>query len=225
MNGTVIFDWDGTLHNTKKLYAHAFRKAYSWLVEEGYAKPREYTEDEVSIYLGMNAPDMWNAFMPELPDDIWKHASSIIGGEMASSVANGKAVLFNGVPELLDRLKNEGYKLVFLSNCKHAYMEAHRQAFKLDQWFDGFYCCEDYSFAPKEEIFKDIKKIYEGPYVMVGDRFSDQKVSIAHKFPFIGCSYGYGKENEFENPDVIADSVEDIGRCIIEQKLLICRLP
>ena len=67
---TLIFDWDGTLHNTLHLYGKAFRRAYEELVRFSCAPPRIYSDREVSIYLGMNAEDMWNAFMPELPQAV-----------------------------------------------------------------------------------------------------------------------------------------------------------
>ena len=79
---TLIFDWDGTLHNTLHLYGKAFRIAYRELVESGYAPPKYYSDEEMSQYLGMNAPDMWNAFMPELPQEVKKAASDQVGREM-----------------------------------------------------------------------------------------------------------------------------------------------
>ena len=31
----IIFDYDGTLHNSIKIYGPAFRKAYEYLIKEG----------------------------------------------------------------------------------------------------------------------------------------------------------------------------------------------
>lgn len=79
---TLVFDWDGTLHNTLRLYGRAFRATYRELVRSGYAPVRDYSDWEVSTYLGMNAADMWNAFMPQLPQPIKQAASDRIGREM-----------------------------------------------------------------------------------------------------------------------------------------------
>lgn len=213
---TIIFDWDGTLHNTKHLYGCAFRKAYQWLVKEGYADPYHYTDDEVAVYLGMNVPDMWQAFMPRLPEPVWRRASDIIGEEMIAAIGDKKAVLYEGAEALLSSLKESGYALVFLSNCRHAYMEAHRAFFQLDRWFDGFYCCEDYDNAPKEAIFAKIAEVFPREYVMIGDRASDQKVATEHGFPFIGCNYGFGTEGELANADVLVDDVRYIEEKIAD---------
>ena len=31
---TIIFDYDGTIHNTLGIYEPAFREAYQWLAEQ-----------------------------------------------------------------------------------------------------------------------------------------------------------------------------------------------
>ncbi len=214
MVGTLIFDWDGTLHDTAHLYGDAFRKAYDWLVSEGYAKRRLYTDEELSKYLGMNAPDMWNRYMPELPQEIKQKSSDIIGRQMIEGIQSGKAVLYTGVQEMLTRLREQSFKMVVLSNCKHDYMQAHRTVFRLDRWFDDFYCCEDFDFAPKEEIFKHICNRYPKQFVVIGDRDSDFKVSKAHNLVSVECAYGFGTEEELKNADKLAYRPSEIPTCI-----------
>ena len=194
---TLIFDYDGTLHNTKKLYGSSFRIAYNMLVEKGYAPAHEYSDDDVAKYLGVSAPDMWRDFMPELQSEIKKKASRIIGQEMINGVNEGRASLFEGVTESLDNLKSEGYRLVILSNCHDSYMEAHRIVLKLDRWFDGYFCAENYGFIPKEDIFPDIRKRFpDSNYIMIGDRGSDFRVGTVNGIPTIGCLYGFGTDEE-----------------------------
>ena len=47
----LIFDYDGTLHNTKHIYGCAFRSAYDMLVKEGYAEERVYTDENAMTTL------------------------------------------------------------------------------------------------------------------------------------------------------------------------------
>jgi len=35
---TIFLDYDGTLHDSLKIYARAFKKAYAYLVKEGLAE-------------------------------------------------------------------------------------------------------------------------------------------------------------------------------------------
>jgi phosphoglycolate phosphatase len=213
---TLIFDWDGTLHNTLALYGRAFRKAYDWLTEEGYAPKRHYADEEISHYLGMSAPVMCNTFMPELPQNVKDTASALIGHSMVGEVEAGKAILYPGAVETLEALKEAGYTLVFLSNCKRPYLEAHRRAFELDRWFSGFYCCEDYGFAPKTEIFPHIAQHFPGDYCVIGDRASDIEVAQVHHLHSIGCAYGYGRRGELDGAEVVVDGVGDLAKIVAQ---------
>ncbi len=211
---TLVFDWDGTLHNTEALYGAAFRKAYSYLTDNGYAMPRTYTDREVSVYLGMNAVDMWNTFMPHLPEEIKRTASDIIGKEMTDGVRGGRAMLYNGALDVLAKLKGCGFYLVFLSNCKRAYMTAHREVFELDSYFSDFYCCQDYDFKPKREIFAYIKEKHVGEYVLIGDRYSDIEYACENGAYSVGCTYGFGSKDELKNADVLADDIRKLPQII-----------
>ena len=207
----LIFDYDGTLHNTKHIYGCAFRSAYDMLVKEGYAEERVYTDEDVSKYLGVSAPDMWKDFMPQLADEVWQRASMIIGGEMIEGVLNGKAQLFDGITDMLDELKARGLKMAILYNCRNAYMDAHRKALGLDKWFDSYFCAEDYDFIPKEDIFPFIKEKYpDESFIMIGDRASDVRVGEVNGLKTVGCAYGFGTEEERKLCDIIVNSPKEL---------------
>lgn len=211
---TLIFDWDGTLHNTKKLYAKAFRKTFAHLVKEGYAEERFYTDDEASIYLGVSAKDMWNMFMPDLPEEVKKRSAEELGQEMIRLINAGEAQLFENVPEILKVLKKKNHNIVFLSNCSHKLQEAYRNNFNLDRWFSDYYCCEDYDNLSKEKIFKLVAKKYAGPYIVIGDRDSDMKVADVNHLKSIGCLYGFGSENELKTAQSYVENCTDIPKTI-----------
>lgn len=204
---TIILDYDGTLHDTAHLYGCAVRKAYNFLCDNGQATPHYYSDEDVSIYLGMNAHDMWESFMPDLAQEWKSRASAMIGEEMVLSIKSHEAKLYDNAIEVLKNLKSRGHKLVFLSNCKRAYMKAHTEEFGLDSVFDGFYCCEDYDFAPKAEIFTYIQKDFDGPYIAVGDRAGDINLPADFK---IGCLYGFGTPDELSCADALINSVDEL---------------
>ena len=211
---TLVFDYDGTIHNTKHLYGNAFRKAYDFLVNEGFAEDRVYTDEETSIYLGLSAPEMWEKFMPDLPGDVKKTASSIIGESMDSLVYEGQAVLFDGVEETLQLLKDKGYKMAILSNCRVSYINAHREVFGLDKWFDAYYPAEKYNFIPKEEIFPEIANVFPGEYIIIGDRYKDIKTAICHDLLSIGCTFGFCDDGELAKASVLVNKFSEIPEVI-----------
>ncbi len=207
----ILFDFDGTLHNTKKLYGDAFRRAYEYLVKEGYAEERYYSDDDVSKYLGVTAPEMWKSFMPDLPKETVKKASGIIGDEMLEGILGGRAVLYDGITETLDTLKDDGHRLMVLSNCRVDYMDAHRKALGLDRWFEDYFCGEAFGFIPKEEIFSFVREKYpDSESIMVGDRDSDILVGTKNHIPSVGCLYGFGTAEELKDASVLVSSPTEI---------------
>ena len=206
----IIFDYDGTLHNSIKIYKPAFIKAYNYLISKGYAEEREFKEEEISKFLGLSAKDMWNTFMPDLPKCEKEKCSSIIGQAMIEYIDEGQASLYDGAIETLNKLNEYGYKLIFLSNCKYNYMNKHIERFNLDKYFIDFYCSEDFDFMPKYEIFRFIKEKYQGDFIVIGDRFVDMELAKKYNLFSIACGYGYGNSNELKEADYIIDNIKDI---------------
>ncbi len=216
---TLIFDYDGTLHNTLPLYAPALRGEYARLVAEGLAPERELTDKEIGGWLGYNARDMWQGFLPELPPSRMEEAARRVGAAMEENITR-YAAFYPGVEETLDVLYAQGHQMVILSNCKTAYLEAHRRHFGLEKWFAGFYPCEAYGFVPKEEIYPHIARRFSGPYVMIGDRASDLKVGIAHGFPAIACAYGFGEPKEWKGAAAVMDSIRQLPAILAKPQQL-----
>lgn len=211
---TLIFDYDGTIHNTIVIYEPAFRKCYEWLVEEGYAPAQEIPSERIWGWLGMNSKEMWDSFLPELPAKIKEMASSRVGNAMAEQIRSHRAVWYPGAAKVLDELKAEGYPMVIVSNCKIAYHRANWKEFSMEQWFEAFYDCESFGFAPKTEIMKAVQKKFSAPFVVIGDRYSDLECARSCNGRFIGCRYGFGKEGELDCADLLADSVERLPELI-----------
>jgi len=205
---TIIFDYDGTLHNCAIVYQAAFLKVYDQLIEDGFARPRTFTDEEMNRWLGCSASDMWNTFMPQLSKKQQDDYSKLIGKYMNIYLHEGKARWYPCAMEVIQRLKQEGYQLILLSNCSTSYMEAHKSYFGLGDLFTGFYPCEKYQYIPKYEVFEIIKKEHPAEYVAVGDRFHDMELAKRHKLPFVGCLYGYGAKGELDGADY---QIQDIA--------------
>ncbi len=210
----LLFDFDGTLHDTIRIYAPAFQKAYDYLAAQRQAPPRSWREDEVSGWLGLSSKDMWNTFMPDLPQSEKEKCSGIIGAEMLAALKSGRARLYDGVPDMLRQLKQDGYNLIFLSNCKISYMQESIRQFTLYQYFSAFYCTEHYDFKQKPEIFRDIAANHKGAFVVIGDRHIDMQIAEENGLPAIGCRYGYGSVDELKSATVIVDSPRQIVEAV-----------
>ena len=210
MQDYIILDYDGTIHDTMRIYKKAFLKAYEWLVQEGKAVRREFDDSQISRWLGFNSKEMWNTFMPTLEEEYKTKASGMIGESMVQQVKQGGASLYNGAEKALEELKRDGNRLIFLSNCKEAYRDVHRRFFGLDRFFDDFYCCETYDFIPKGDIIPYILKEHPGNYLSIGDRGSDFAAARQNGIPFIACLYGFGSREEYEEAERFANDVKEL---------------
>ena len=215
----IIFDFDGTLHDSLYIYRIALRRGYGWLVDMGKAPEREFSDDYIAANIGLTAHDAWNRMCPDIPWSITSDAAARVGRAMDELIGNGTARLFPGVTEMLQQVKDAGHTLVFLSNCRNAYRDEVRRAFEFDRWFDFYYTSEQFGGAPKEVIFETIRREVPGPYIVVGDRDKDQALAAAHGLPFIGCLYGYAAAGELDGADFLAEKPQDIATCIANVSL------
>lgn len=214
MKPTLIFDYDGTIHNTMVIYESAFRQCFDWLVEQGHTEKQEISSDRIAGWLGMNSREMWDSFLPELPREWKETASRYVGAQMVEQINAHQAVWYAGAKEALDELKAEGYRMVILSNCKAAYRDANWKEFSMQRWFSAFYDCESYQFAPKTQIIQEIQKKYPLPFLVIGDRYSDLACAKACQSPFIGCKYGFGWEDELAGADALALTVGELPELV-----------
>lgn len=217
MRSAIVFDFDGTLHDSLYIYRIALQRGYDWLVEQGKVPAREFSDDYIAANIGLTVQDAWARMCPDVPWSVTGEAAARVGATMRELIYDGTARLYPGVPHMLEQLKESGHELVFLSNCRTAYLEAVRISFGFDRWFSHYYAAEQYKEAPKEQIFEIIRNEVVGPYIAVGDRDKDRLLAEAHGLPFIGCLYGYGTQEELagatclvENPLAIVDAVAAI---------------
>jgi phosphoglycolate phosphatase len=207
---TIVFDYDGTLHESMYIYYNAFLKAYDYLVSENLQPKRNWTKVEVSKFLGQNPKEMWASFIPKLSDDVITKVSSMVGKYMEEAIFNQEAKLYEGTIEVLEYLKNKGYKLIYLSNSKIYYLEAHKKAFNLDKYFDQFYVSEMFDYIPKHKILKKIKNEFYTPILMIGDRIHDIESGYLNQIDTVACLYGYGNEEEFQNATYKINDIKEL---------------
>ena len=207
----IVFDFDGTLHDTTILYGCACRNVLNWIKGKGFELPSDTSDKKISTYLGWPAPEMWDDYMPYLPEEIKKEAIERVNTEMGNEIKKGNITFYPGTFEMLDELKKKGYRLMVLSNCTKDYLEIMDSVCNLRKWFDGLYAGERFDFKPKTEIMKIIMEDFpDTEYVMAGDRSSDIEVGDLKNVKTIGCTYGFGSKEELNFADFIAEKPLDI---------------
>ena len=212
---TIVFDFDGTLHDSMYIYSRAFARGYDYLVEQGVAEARTFANSEIANNIGLTAEEAWTTLCPQIPWSESSKAAVVVGQAMDELIWDGTARLFPGVEQMLAEVHDAGHQLIFLSNCRIAYQEAARKTFGFDRFFAGYYNSEQFGGIPKEQIFETIASDFEGPYIVVGDRDKDLAIAHTHGLPSIGCLYGYAtKPGELDDATVKVEKPEDIAAAI-----------
>lgn len=93
---TIIFDYDGTIHNTLGIYESAFREAYQWLSEQNVVEEQKIETAQIAVWLGLNSKEMWDTFLPELDQRYKDQASAIVGDSMVRQIRKHRAVWYPG---------------------------------------------------------------------------------------------------------------------------------
>lgn len=213
MKRTLIFDFDGTLHNHLALYARAVREEQRILKEEGI-ESREYTDEEMGKWLGMTAAEMWNDFMPGLTQERKDIGAKNISRRLSEGIMRRESVLYPNAETVMNRLKEMGYGLILLSNCSQKHMDANVSAFELGRWFDMCVSSGAYPGESKAQIFEHIKNELENPCCVIGDRASDFEVAKVHGLKFIACRYGFGCDSEFVGADAFLNDISELPQVL-----------
>ena len=129
--------------------------------------------------------------------------------------------LYEGIPRLLQYLKEESRQLVVATSKPTVFAKQILNHFDVDQYFDlvvGSHL--DGTRSNKAEIVEyAIRQYGDAPkadFVMVGDREYDIIGANANGIDSIAVMYGYGSREEFvkANSTYIADSVDDLSRIL-----------
>ncbi|MDO4805450.1 MAG: HAD hydrolase-like protein [Lachnospiraceae bacterium] len=217
MWNTVLFDLDGTLTDS----APGITRCVQYALEKEFGiirKPEELIE-----FVG---PPLREQFM------IYTGCDEAAGQraveryrERYRSVGIFENSLYEGIPELLGQLKDEGFTIALSSSKPVEFCRQVLEAFGIAQYFDVI-CGSDMAgrHTGKAEIAEDVVRRLgmdgrRNEVVLVGDRKYDIQGARQCGIGSIGVSYGYGSREELEDvwPDCIVDSVTELRNVLIGQ--------
>jgi len=226
----LIFDFDGTIHDSMCIYAPAVRACQQTYAAMGLLPDREVPDAQIRSYLGLTAAQMWQSFAPHLSKEQQEEGSRFIYREMEQLARNGTARLYEGAVSMLKELRQKGHRLIFLSNCSRNYMQLHQEVFGLDHIFHEMYCAEQFDWEPKPWIVRRLlpgwmsaaeagKAPEQEMMIAIGDRYTDMEIRQAAKASdaavrTIFCAYGFGSLQEGTDADAVVYSVEEIPAAV-----------
>jgi beta-phosphoglucomutase len=208
MFDAVLFDWDGTLADTRKVIVVSFQKA---LKEINLEVPTQYIERRIGIGASETFREILGAANRRVDEKVVKQLverKSKVQIELAREVA-----LFGGTRELLEALHGK-VKVGLASMNSRAVVMHLLQINGIADCFDTVLTVEAVSHSkPDPEIFlKTAEQLKAKPQecVVVEDSIFGVKAAKSGGMSCIAVTTGvYSmQELEKENPDLIVDSLE-----------------
>lgn len=125
--------------------------------------------------------------------------------------------LYDGIPDLLNGLKQAGYKIAVATSKPTVFAEEILRFFQIDRFFDHIAGSSlDGTGASKTEIIHSVMnhfpEVQKEEIVMIGDRKHDIIGAVNTGIRSIGVTYGYGSKEELEEAraGVIVLSVQQL---------------
>lgn len=206
---TLIFDLDGTLLNTLLDLASSVNYA---MRECGFC---ERTTDEVRRFIGNGVEVLIRRAVPEgTSEEEYKKALDVFKTHYKQNSRN-KTAPYDGICELLQKLKEDGYNLAIVSNKVDFAVKDLR-----DEFFNGLIDVAigdsdatrtkpepDMVYKAIEELGADIESC-----IYIGDTDVDIETAKNSGMDCISVSWGFRTRKELEEygATMIADCAEDI---------------
>ncbi|WP_227396393.1 HAD family hydrolase [Jeotgalibacillus aurantiacus] len=201
----ILFDLDGTLVDSSDHLIEALHLAL-----EDMPHLEDPSIETVRSAYGLTGNDFWAKVVPEAsPQEVTiirKRRSMFL-----NQLVKGKNILFPGVRETLQTLKDQGHVLSTASNCGTHYLDMVLDSQNIREYFTNPICLGTINGEKKADILEvHFDHFEEEEAIMVGDRYSDIEAARAHNIPVVACTYGFGQPDEWEKADYQVDRIEKI---------------
>jgi phosphoglycolate phosphatase len=212
----LFFDLDGTLSDPSEGITKSVQHALQCL-------DRPYPgKSELQHYIG---PPLRRTFPRLLGTDDNALVETAIGyyREQYETIGLFENEVYPGIPELLQRLQDDGYPLYVVTSKPTVYADRIIQHFGLDRFFLEVYGPElDGRFDEKRELVEFIlreRRLDPSRTVMIGDRARDVESGRTNGTRTIGVTYGFGSVEEIAaaKPDEICHRPSEIYPAVRRQ--------
>ncbi len=217
----VLFDLDGTLTDPKEGICRSVQYALQKMEIE------EPDIDKLEPFIGPPLKDSFMKFYRMSEADAEK--AVVYYRERFSAVGLYENTVYDGIPQMLERLKAAGCFLAVASSKPRVFVERILKHFHLETYFDVVVGSElDGRRSRKEEVVEEtLLRLYalekgtasqkKDSTAMVGDRVYDMNGAGAYGLHGIAVAYGYAPEGELEHSDAdcIVGSVKELERYLL----------
>ena len=208
MAGAAIFDMDGTLIDTNRMTAQAFRK---FTGRHGLPMP---PVNVIRDAIGLHDLFFYRAIFPDAPEEQLAGLSrDVERREGKIGMALGPGILFPGVADMLDALRARGVRLCLASTGSTVHVRDMLAAAGIADRFEMVRC----DAPDKETMTAELLRALGGVRaVFVGDTDKDVAAARANGLRVFGAGFGYVKAAERARFDAVADTPQALAAMILK---------
>lgn len=211
----VIFDFDGTVVDTGEGIFRSLQYAFEQMGD------RVPDFSELRRFIGPPIHYSFTTFYgvsEERVDDYIKKYR-----ERYSEKGIYESVVYEGMSELFDKLRQEGVKVGIASSKPQRFIHSVSEYLKISDKLDAVVGVkiDNSNHSTKTglvlEAMKQLGATDKSRVLMVGDRFYDIDGAAGAGVKSCGVLWGYGSESEFRehNADFIVSAPEDIAKIVL----------
>jgi pyrophosphatase PpaX len=205
----VLFDLDGTLIDTNRLIIDSFQ--YTYKTSLGL----EVSEQEILKYFGEPLLVTLKRYSEEKADELFKTYI-----DYNETRHNDTVTIFEGVQELLEELKKQGYTLALVTSKRRKVAQMGLDLFDISKHFDVFVALEDTELHKPNPApaIKALELLNANPQdaIMVGDSVFD--IHCAHgagvKAVLVKWSAAQGFQGDVASADYVVHDTEELLKVI-----------
>ncbi|MSR39935.1 MAG: HAD family hydrolase [Planctomycetes bacterium] len=203
----VVFDLDGTLHDTFRWWSPVIRAGLRRFAEQHQLAIEMPSDAVAEAVVGMRDSGVWAPFLPEGHKHRWQELRAMVVPMEVAEISRGEDYLFPGVRTLLPHLQKIGVKVALASNCRSNYMGGMLNGQGLAAISDWQLCLDSPGVESKQDMLRIAAHHAQARrMVMVGDREPDHEAAEALGWPFIWrrnnrCDLGHADATWDGDPD------------------------
>ncbi len=207
----ILFDLDGTLDDPFE----GITKSVEYAMKKfGVESDRE----KLKCFIG---PPLTDSFMSYFGLDLQNAKLAVdYYREYYRPTGIFEVSIYEGIPELLDRLQKAGCELLLATSKPIIFADMILEKFDLKKYFAATFGSElDGTRVKKDEVIAYALENYQidkSCAIMVGDRRHDVEGAHKNGMPCIGVTFGYGERDEHIacGADFIVDSVSELEKLL-----------
>lgn len=190
----LVFDWDGTLFDSIAWIVHCLQSA-----AEDCGLPRPGDSAARSV-IGLGLREAMDHLFPAAPEGKAQILSQHYKRHFLAKPTTPED-LFDGVPELLDSLRDQGYRLAVATGKTRAGLDAALAATGLEDRFQITRCADETASKPDPKMLREIfAALGTSPErsVMIGDSVHDMRMAQNAGVAAIAVTCGANERHELQ---------------------------